>query len=152
MRFINPTLTDGSGKEYPALVPHAVISGCFPEWLKQRVLQKFPAERSTKHLWADRRIGELSREGGSDRWLDHWGIANYGGKQFLASEPYSLEDSEIQALQRFCRTLNLEYVIQAFSHHYPTRTFRIMIWPKDWNIPPNLLEDLSNYQTRSSGN
>lgn len=73
-------------------------------------------------------INQLGRE-----WADHCGRLKLSdGSQALISEPYAerVNGELISQLESFCRTLNLEYVLDANSEWFPGRTLRIMISKK----------------------
>lgn len=64
-------------------------------------------------------------------WGDHMGMITYEGQDYLVAEPYDLSMGDVEQLQKFCSQHGLRYVITATSWHFPTRTLRIVLWPRD---------------------
>lgn len=64
------------------------------------------------------------------RWLDHAGsfIAE-DGTEVLMSEPYNLDPDAVRDLLAFCDQHDLDFHIDGLTQHYPTRTFRVRVWP-----------------------
>ena len=79
-------------------------------------------------------------------WLDHWGTVVYGGEEYFVSEPYHMNRDRVDELLRFCTDLNLAFNIQASGHHYPTKTMRIFVWPKDWPHGDHFLQEKEGYR------
>jgi len=50
---------------------------------------------------------------------------------------------------RFCDSLDLVFSIQASGHHNPTKTMRILIWPKEWPQADELEFDVAAYKVRA---
>src|SRR5208282_3867626 len=78
-------------------------------------------------------------------WLDHWGTAIYAGREHLVSEPYHMNRERLDQLLRFCDELKLKVNIQASGHHYPTKTMRVFVWPKEWSKADYFLQEPEGY-------
>jgi Endonuclease NucS C-terminal domain len=134
MYIEDPQIRTCSGKVARLLVPPHMEKHEWPEWLKERALERIPELRDA---WPDSgsdAVSELIHKMDTWDWLDHWGTATYGGKRFLVSEPYHMNRERVDQLLRFCDSLNLKMNIQASGHHYPTLTMRVFVWPEEWNL------------------
>jgi hypothetical protein len=67
----------------------------------------------------------------SHGWRDHDGWIEQWGQTILVSEPYLVEANALVRLLDFVNKCNLEMKIFGVSNHFPGRTLRIMIWPKE---------------------
>jgi hypothetical protein len=64
-------------------------------------------------------------------WMDHMGWTADSGTTRLISEPYGLDKEEMAALLSFVNRCDLVLDLGGVSHHYPGRTIRIEIYPKE---------------------
>ncbi len=110
-------------------LPTLPKSGRLPNWLKQRIHTFIGAKKGYE---LDALCGIAVYP-----WFDHWGIVRYGEMDCLVSEPYILGLSDLEAVARFCRTLNLEVNLSALGAHFPTQTIRLLFYPKEWTIDPS---------------
>jgi hypothetical protein len=61
--------------------------------------------------------------------LDHYGwVEDEDRGTILVSEPYGLNQDQIDRLSAVCRKAGLAFRLVGFSNHYPSRTLRIEIW------------------------
>lgn len=135
-----------SGEEAELLIPPHLDLGAYPGWLRQRALERLPEyEDSWPNSDSDAVSALVARIDAWD-WLDHWGTAVYAGKEHLVSEPYHMNRERIDQLVRFCNELNLAVNIQASGHHYPTKTMRIFVWPKEWTKGDYFLQEEEGYE------
>jgi hypothetical protein len=107
-----------------------------PKWVQQRVNEAIkdgrmddpgyvPVDGSTAMNHAVDCLGR--------KWADHWGhFTDDDGTEVLVSEPYAdkVTQKALAQLEHFCEVLDLEYVLEASSQHYPGQTLRILVWPK----------------------
>ena len=121
-----------SGEEAELLIPPHLDLEVYPEWLRQRALERKPAYKAAWPNSDSDAVSALIEKIDAWDWLDHWGTAIYDGKEHLVSEPYHMNRERVDQLLRFCNELNLAVNIQASGHHYPTKTMRIFVWPKEW--------------------
>lgn len=67
------------------------------------------------------------------RWLDHWGTSvwkDYSGTgevtgEVFVSEPYPLNQRDLEQIADFCAAFELSVRITAASHHAPTACLRL---------------------------
>ena len=64
-------------------------------------------------------------------WLDHIGVLRDDGQEYFVSEPYDLDSDAIRDLVKDAERFNFDFQISALSYHYPTRTVRILAWPRE---------------------
>lgn len=136
IRFVNPKITNDRGRELTAEIGSPVWGERLPAWLKRRITVE--ARRRIPGILVSQygRYDLLRLVGASDRWLDHWGTTRTWGREIFVSEPYGLTADAVEELLEFCRVLNLGFDFDATSSHFPTRTLRIMMWPREWGSPP----------------
>jgi len=101
------------GKIEEIALPALPRSGRYPSWFKQRIRTFLKAKRGEE--WTVF-CGAAQRP-----WLDHWGVVRYDGRECFVSEPYGLTLDDLEALARFCRTMNLEMNLSALGAHFPTQ-------------------------------
>lgn len=138
--------TCSSGEEAELLIPPHLELDTYPEWLRKRALERRP---DYKDAWPNSDADAVSAcVEGLDvwDWLDHWGTAVYAGKEHLVSEPYHMNRERIDQLLRFCDEFDLAVNIQASGHHYPTKTMRIFVWPKEWEKADYFLQEKEGYK------
>ena len=135
----------GDGEEAELLIPPHLKVETYPEWLRQRALERKP---DYKDAWPNSDADAVSawiEDLDAWEWLDHWGTAVYDGEEHLVSEPYHMNRERIDQLLRFCDEFNLKVSIQASGHHYPTQTMRIFVWPQEWNLGDHFLQEQEGY-------
>jgi Holliday junction resolvase-like predicted endonuclease len=135
-----------SGEEAEILIPPHVNLEEYPEWLKKRAVERKP---DYKDAWPNSdsdAVSALIASINAWDWLDHWGTAIYAGTEHLVSEPYHMNRKRIEQLLRFCDEFNLKVNIQASGHHYPTKTMRIFVWPREWTKGDHFLQEPEGYK------
>lgn len=131
-----------SGEDADLVIPPHPELDEYPAWLKERALEREPELMGTGEDSGAAAVDRIIREIGECDWLDHYGTAVWVGKEFLISEPYGMNREMIDQLLHFCDALNLVFKIQASGHHCPTKTMRILVWPKEWDV----LDEQSFYE------
>lgn len=64
--------------------------------------------------------------------VDHWGSAVSLGKPCFVSQPYNIDGRTLLRAEQWVEALGLDMTVLARSHHYPGRTFTILVEePKD---------------------
>ena len=121
-----------SGEEAELLIPPHLDLEAYPGWLRKQALERNPEYKDAWPNSESDAVSALIASIDAWDWLDHWGTAIYAGKEHLVSEPYHMNRERIDQLLRFCNEFNLAVNIQASGHHYPTKTMRIFVWPKEW--------------------
>lgn len=62
---------------------------------------------------------------------DHPTLWQKDGKPFCyVFHPYGLEIDQVEALSQFCRSHDLEYLIDAGSFYFPNHTIMVIVTPK----------------------
>lgn len=138
-----------SGTDAELIIPPHQDLDVYPGWLRQRALERVPDYKDLGPNSDAAALSELIHEMDAWDWLDHWGTAIYGGDEFLVSEPYHMNRERIDELLRFCDALNLAVNIQSSGHHYPTKTMRIYVWPKEWPVGDEFLQEEEGYENRA---
>jgi hypothetical protein len=141
----DPRFRTCSGEDAEFLIPPRPDLRVYPGWLSQRALERAPELRDAWPNSDADAVGKLIDEMDAGDWLDHWGTAIYGGKEFLVSEPYHMNRERIGQLLRFCDALNLAFNIQLSGHHYPTLTMRIFVWPMEWPVGDYFCQEQEGY-------
>lgn len=107
-----------------------------PGWFKAAMM-KFSPEGSFVTTWDDEEYDDglialeiFSEEAGHGlHWLDHEGWSGEDEKSVFVSEPYHLEQEDIQQLIEACDKFGFKFTISGESEHYPSSTVRIEISP-----------------------
>ena len=134
-----------SGEEAEIMIPPHLNLEAYPGWLKKRSLERKP---DYKDAWPNSdadAVSALITSIDAWDWLDHWGTAIYAGREHLISEPYHLNRERLEQLLHFCDEFNLKVNIQASGHHYPTKTMRVFVWPKEWSKADYFLQEQEGY-------
>ncbi|MGA9055710.1 MAG: endonuclease NucS domain-containing protein [Terriglobia bacterium] len=134
-----------SGEDAELFIPPHLDLDVYPGWLRQRALERIPEYKDAWPNSDSDAVSRLIEKIDAWDWLDHWGTAIYGGKEYLVSEPYHMNRERIDQLLRFCNGLNLAFNIQASGHHYPTQTMRVFVWPKEWTEGDDFLQEKEGY-------
>lgn len=128
----------------PRYTPPPIRYGRDPVWVRRQLARLFRARpewaiNGPRYTYSDAVADLVTREVAGDegyfcRWYDHAGAATYtfNGEHIvcLASEPYGLSAIGTKAVVLFADLLGADWSIEAASTHYPTRTLRILFWPK----------------------
>lgn len=145
----DPRVRTCTGEDAELLIPPHPELRIYPAWLRERALEREP---NYKGSWPNSdadAVSYLIETLKAGDWLDHWGTAIYGGKEFLISEPYHMNRERVDQLLRFCDALGLAFNIQSSGHHYPTLTMRIFVWPKEWSVGDHFCQEEEGYNKRA---
>jgi hypothetical protein len=145
----DPRVRTCSGEDAELLIPPHPDLRVYPGWLRDRSLERAPQQKEAGPNSDSDAVSKLIDEMDAGDWLDHWGTAIYGGREFLVSEPYHMNRERIDQLLRFCDALNLAVNIQSSGHHYPTLTMRIFVWPKEWPAGDYFLQEDEGYSDQA---
>jgi len=108
-----------------------------PGWFKAAMLKASP-EGSSVTTWDDESYDDglialeifLDESGiSSQHWLDHDGWVGEGENSVFVSEPYHLDQEDIQQIIEACKKFGFTFEISGKSEHYPSSTVRIRISP-----------------------
>ncbi|KXA90462.1 hypothetical protein AKJ62_00785 [candidate division MSBL1 archaeon SCGC-AAA259D14] len=94
------------------------------------IIRTVTDERKPKReKWTDKEYKKLGLKPGQKlRWMDHTAVLK---DNILLSEPYQLPLGGVKDLVDLCESEELDMRIDGNSHHFPGRTFRIMLTESD---------------------
>jgi hypothetical protein len=76
-------------------------------------------------------LHHAGRAAGSEDWVDHTGVTTEFGRKVFVAEPYHVTAADLVAIQTIAKECDLEFSVSPHSWWFPTRTWRISLWPRD---------------------
>lgn len=101
----------------PPYTAPSVIRDRVPAWLAAR------ASKTGLNHWLRRRWCD---HWGTSVWMDYSGMGDVGaGGEVFVSEPYPLNQRDLEEITEFCVIFDLSVRVTAASHHAPTACLRL---------------------------
>lgn len=114
-----------------------VSVGRYPMWVRQAIkgaIARGDLPKSQYPLQSTGAAFEHATKCLGRDWADHCGtIKDEDGRELLVSEPYWERVSEegYRQLADFAKVVNASFVVSPSSGHFPGRTLRIIVVPRD---------------------
>lgn len=113
------------------LQPSPVRLNHVPAWFRRALLKAFPSAKGYGGGTSGSIVVDAVERNLKLSWLDHWGSTEWRGRTAFVSEPQDLTLEDMQSVAELAKAIGCTYRMDANSFHYPGRTFRILILPRD---------------------
>lgn len=136
----------------------AVDIGKIPSWLSTMLKEIYPSSKSERSSVGDYQLFKDNIERLFGRiGVDHWGTTTWHGvKNCFVTEPYGVDQSEVEVLKWKGRKHGFAVVYEPISHHFPGNGCeRVLIFPTDLcpftDYEPQVLAALREVGTELNG-